>query len=133
MKKSKLFLISLVALPLLVACSSETFKPTHEYPGDPLSEPEPNMTVNFYLNYSNSEESGQYGPRYSMKWFMLSPLETIPEEAKLTNADAPDPLYPKFLGYSEFPTCLDESRLWNFATDVKQSNILNLYGIWVSE
>jgi hypothetical protein len=67
-----------------------------------------------------------------MDWYSLVPLKTCPEEAVLTDAMAPDALYPHFIGYSEYPSALDESLLWDFENDYKQSNILNLYGIWVS-
>ena len=141
MKKKTLLLTSLLVLPLLVACSQTVYTPKHSYPGDPMKEDagtddepgtevpgEENMIVNFYLDYSHSDE-----PIYSMKWFMLTPLKECPEQAKLTDADAADPLYGKFLGYSEYPSLLDESKIWNFETDYKQSNILSLYGIWVSK
>ena len=99
--KKKFFILSLITLPLLFACSlTETITPTHEYPGDPfdgggddgeddgdIDTSEFNMTVNFYLNYSNSDT-----PLYSMRRYMLKPLGTMPEEAKLTADMAPDPL-----------------------------------------
>lgn len=146
MKNTKLLLASLLALPLLVACSQSVYHPKHSYPGDPtkeeggsggeggeegggdIDEGEENMTVYFYLDYSHSDE-----PLYKMRWYMLKPLGTCPEQAVLTDADAADPLYGKFLGYSEYSSSIDESKLWNFETDYKQSNILNLYGIWVSK
>ena len=62
---------------------------------------------------------------------MLLPLGEIPEEAKLADKDAADPLYGKFLGYSEYSSSIGEN-LWDFENDFKQSNVLNLYGIWVS-
>ena len=110
---------------------------------------EKNMTVYFYLDSSHTEDpvkdangsvktdenyvrENEYQPVYVMKWYMLYPLGEIPKEAKLEDKDAADPLYWKFLGYSEYPTCLDESKLWNFETDYKQSNVLKLYGIWVA-
>ena len=140
--KKKTLLLSLIALPLLVACSmSQTFKPIHSYPGDPFSEEggggsdggdidigEENMTVNFYLDYSHSDE-----PLYSMRWYMLKPLGACPEQAVLKDSDAADPLYGHFLGYSEYSSSIDESLIWNFETDYKQSNVLNLYGIWVAK
>lgn len=126
MKKSKL-LASLIALPLLVACSNSVYKPSHSYPGDPLKDGVPNMTVNFYLDYSHSEE-----PLYTMRWYMLMPLGEIPEQAVLTDQNAADPLYNKFLGYSEYSSSIGDN-LWDFENDFKQSNVLNLYGIWVSE
>ncbi len=138
--KKKLFLLPLLVLPLLVAgCKTMTYTPRVPYPGipedpgtgpggdDPGEPIEKNMVVNFYLNYSNSDT-----PIYTMEWWSLKALGECPEEAILTDADAPDPLYPKFLGYSEYPSSIDESHLWDFANDYKQSNILNLYGIWVA-
>ena len=141
MKKSKLFLMSLLLIPALAACNNYVYDPGEDmpYPGDPFNQNEGadpalpdidaefNMTVYFYLDYSHSDE-----PLYEMRWYMLAPLEKIPDEAKLEDKDAPDPLYWKFLGYSEYPTCLDESKLWNFETDYKLSNVLKLYGIWVN-
>ena len=131
MKKCKLLLVNLLALPLLAACTQTVFTPSHSYPGDPFGG---NMTINFYLDYSHSDE-----PYYSMRWYMLKPLGECPAQAVLTDDDAADPLYGKFLGYSEYPTMMDEdgaangAHLWDFAKDYKQSNILNLYGIWVSK
>lgn len=142
--KVKKILLSLIALPLLVACTQSTFTPTHSYPGDPFKEDagdnsggsgggaidtsEFNMTVNFYKDFSHSGEV-----LYTMRWYMLVPLGEIPEQAKLEDKDAEDPLYNKFLGYSEYSSSIDDSKLWDFEKDYKQSNVLNLYGIWVSE
>ena len=129
-------------LPLFVSCTSvSSYTPRVPYPGIP-DDPgggegggggpdipeEYNMTVNFYLNYSNSDE-----PYYTMEWYSLVPLGSCPDEAKLDSVTPPDPLYPNFLGYSEYPSSIDDSHLWNFETDSKQSNILSLYGIWVSD
>ena len=147
MKKNKLLLLALTVLPVLIGCSSTgVYTPSHSYPGaaskaNPGSnqsnsggqggqeeEREENMTVNFFIDYSHSDT-----PIYSMRWYMLEPLEKCPEQAVLTDADAKDPLYGKFLGYSEYSSAVDESLLWNFETDFKQGNVLNLYGIWVSK
>ena len=96
MKKNRILLLSLIALPLLASCSGETIiKPRRSYPGDPIEEKEAfeetNMTVNFYLDFSHSEEvkdetypvssAKDYGPIYTMKWYMLKPLEKCPQEA----------------------------------------------------
>ena len=156
MKKSKLFLMSLLLIPALAACNNYVYDPKLPYPGDPFNQNEGadsglpdidaefNMTVYFYLDYSHSEAPKSYDPDqeyvqtnpnepvYVMKWYMLKPLGECPEQAKLTSADAADPRYTKFLGYSEYPSSVDGSKLWDFKQDYKQFNILNLYGIWVS-
>lgn len=159
MKNSKLFLMSLLLIPALAACNNYVYDPGADmpYPGDPfnhnegadpalpdIDEGEFNMTVYFYLDYSHSEAPSSYDPDqeyvqtnpnepvYVMKWYMLKPLGECPEKAKLTSANAADPLYTKFLGYSEYPSSIDGSKLWDFKQDYKQFNILNLYGIWVS-
>lgn len=138
--KKKLFL-AMMLVPLIGACNlSQTYYPSNSYPGPEEGESTPggegedeelefNMTVNFYLDYSHSEENEVI---YTMRWYMLKPLGSIPEGAILTDANAQDELYPHFLGYSEYSSSIDEDKLWNFETDYKQSNILNLYGIWVS-
>ena len=170
MKKNKLFIVALLTLPLLAACSQSIFYPEYSYPGNPLlssrgnssssisgdnsggennssnnssqgsidededeegdiDRSEFNMTVYFYYDYSHSDE-----PICTMRWYMLVPIEekNIPEAARLEDKDAQDPLYWKFLGYSEYPSALDESLLWDFENDYKQSNTLKLYGIWVA-
>ena len=137
MKKNRLLLLGLLVMPLLASCSEMIIYPKRSYPaeGDPIENKENyeefNMTVNFYLDYSHSEE-----PIYSMDWYMLKPLGQEPEEAKaalLAKTSEHDELYPTFIGWSEYSSSLDESKLWNFEKDYKQSNILSLYGIWVSE
>ena len=136
MKKNKVLLLGLLVLPLLASCTETVIHPRLSYPGDPVEqkeqyEEEKNMTVNFYLDYSHSEE-----PIYSMKWYMLKPIGEEPAEAKAAleaNKDQHDELYPDFIGWSEYSSSIDESKLWDFATDYKQSNILNLYGIWVNK
>ena len=152
MKKNKILLLGLLVAPLLASCTETIIYPKRPYPGDPVEEKEKyeefNMTVNFYLDFSHSEEARDetypvpnakdYEPIYSMKWYMLKPLEQCPPEALAAIEDAKnrglvDPLYPVFLGFSEYSSSIDKSKLWNFETDYKQSNILSLYGIWVSE
>jgi len=123
----KKLLLSLLVLPLLASCSgSEMFNPRFPYPGEDPKEFD--MTVNFYLDNSHSDE-----PIYTMRWYQLEPLGECPEEAKLDNSKAADPLYPIFIGYSEYSSAIDEDLIWNFATDYKQYNVLNLYGIWVAQ
>ena len=136
MKKNRLLLLGLLVMPLLASCTETVINLKRPYPGDPIEhkqeyEEEKNMTVNFYLDYSHSEE-----PIYTMKWYMLKPIGEEPAEAKKALQDhlaEHDELYPDFLGWSEYSSSLDESKLWNFETDYKQSNILSLYGIWVNK
>ena len=157
MKKNKLFLMSLLLIPVLAGCSGVTYYPSNPYPGDPFNhnegadpglpdiDAEFNMTVYFYLDFAHSEQptgevktdddyvrNNVYEPVFVMKWYMLKPLGECPAKALLTDADAADPLYGKFLGYSEYPSSVDGTKLWDFKQDYKQFNILNLYGIWVS-
>ena len=157
MKKSKLFLMSLLLIPALAACNNYVYDPGEDmpYPGDPFNQNEGadpalpdidaefNMTIYFYLDYSHSElpstdktdeeyvQVNANEPVYVMRWYMLKPLGECPAKAMLTSANAADPLYTKFLGYSEYPSSIG-SNLWDFKQDYKQFNILNLYGIWVS-
>lgn len=123
----KKLLLTILVLPLLASCSgSETYNPRFAYPGEDPKEFD--MTVNFYLDNSHSDE-----PIYTMRWYQLEPLGECPTEAKLDDSKAADPLYPTFIGYSEYPSAIDEDLIWNFATDYKQYNVLNLYGIWVAK
>ena len=137
MKKTRLLLLGLLVMPLLASCTETIIYPKRSYPseGDPIENKENyeefNMTVNFYLDFSHSEK-----PIYSMEWYMLKPLEKEPEEARVAleaNKSEHDELYPTFLGWSEYSSSIDGSKLWNFEKDYKQSNILSLYGIWVCE
>ncbi len=136
----KQFLLLLVLFPLLSSCaSSYNYTPRVPYPGGEADEDDNSdnsddtedegspQTVNFYLDYSHSDT-----PIFTKTWSQLKPLGSCPEEAILTDEDAADPLYPHFLGYSMYSTCLDTSLIWDFETDFYQVNILNLYGIWVA-
>ncbi len=137
----KLLLITLL-LPFLAGCeASFDYVPRSPYPGAAAIDDDESsgggegegggeelpMRVYFFKSYSQSDE-----PIFTLDWVMLKPLGELPSGAALTDADAPDPLYPHFIGYSEYSSCMDETLLWDFAKDYKQSNILNLYGIWVS-
>ena len=149
--------MSLLLIPALAACNNYVYDPGEDmpYPGDPFNQNEGadpalpdidaefNMTIYFYLDYSHSElpstdktdeeyvQANANEPVYVMRWYMLKPLGECPAKAMLTSANAADPLYTKFLGYSEYPSSIG-SNLWDFKQDYKQFNILNLYGIWVS-
>ena len=153
--------MSLLLIPVLGACNTTVYDPEKRagpFPGDPFNnntsgdsgapiddDEEKNMTVYFYLDYSHSDEpetlttddayvrNSINEPVFIMSWWMLKPLGACPERAVLTDNDAADPLYGKFLGYSEYPSSIDGSKLWDFKQDYKQSNILRLYGVWVSK
>ena len=136
MKKNKILVLGLLVLPLLASCTETIIRPKRPYPGDPIEDKEEfeetNMTVYFYQDYSHSETA-----LYSFKWYMLKPIGECPKEAsdaiqEVITSGKFDPLYPTFLGWSEYSSSIDKSKLWNFEKDYKQSNILNLYGIWVS-
>lgn len=118
MRKHKLLVLGaiLTSLLSLSACGPKEQKPKEQT----------NMIIRFYLDYSHSESA-----YYTMRWYREKPLGECPKEA--LPKEAPDPLYPKFLGYSEYPSAIDETLLWDFATDYKTTNTLLLYGIWVSD
>ena len=141
--KNKFLLLTLL-IPLLGACSiTSTYVPRTPYPkakeegeeeggestpAEEEEDTEPNLNVYFFASYSESEE-----PIYFMKWYQLKPLGACPDEAKLDDTyPNKDPMYPHFIGYSEYSSAMDETLLWDFATNYKQGNTLNLYGIWVS-
>ena len=147
--KKQLLLLTLL-FPLLGACADTyEYTPRIPYPGsDDTSESEDDkgdeggddgdkipMTVNFYYDYAHSETPFLSFPVIDNQstYHMLEPLGSLPEGAELTDADAKDPLYPHFIGYSRFSSCLDEGKLWDFANDYYQGSTLDLYGIWVSQ
>lgn len=102
---------------------------------------EKNTTINFYFdNTQTTDEDGKDAPIFSIHWFLLKPLGSEPEEinsmAKVIALGAqfgfvPDEKFPTFIGFSAYPTCLDENKLWNYETDYRQQAVTNLYGIWV--
>lgn len=128
MKKLLLLLVP-AALLALSACQPNK----EDNPGGdddiPVVDPDrkKDLTVNFFLDYSHSEE-----PFFVYEWYTLIPMGKCPEEAMLTSEDASDPLFPVFVCWSEYPSSIDDSHAWNFKTDSKTSKILNLYGIWTS-
>lgn len=131
MKMKKIRLLTLLlALPVLAGCSdSYLYTPRNPYPGPDPEVKEFGVTINFYLDNTHSEE-----PLFSMEWYLLEPLGECPKEALLTDANAPDPLYPKFLGYSEYSSSIDEDHIWDFSKDyIQQGPIFSLYGIWASK
>ena len=134
--KKKLFLpILLTALLFTVGCNNNSGgggggSGGGDGGGDDGGEGEPvkNQTVTFYIDYWHSEE-----PFYEMEWYSNKPLGECPAKCKLTSADATDPLFPVFLGWSQYSSSIDDSHIWNFETDTKGGIELTLYGIWVAE
>ena len=145
MKELKtLLLITLASSSLLLGACARRNKPTpseseprESEPVEPSDETEidtsnldpedQNQTFNFYLDYSHSDE-----PIYTMTWWAYVPLGKCPDAAKLKDSDASDPLFPHFIGYSRYPSSIDDTNIWHFATDSALSSVVNLYGIWVS-
>lgn len=104
---------------------------------------ETNTTINFYFdNTQTTDEDGADAPIFTFHWYLLKPLGTIPDEVdSLTKILAlghdlgfePSEQFPTFIGFSAYPTCLDENKLWNYETDYRQQAVTNLYGIWVCD
>ena len=126
MKKLFLFSLLLASASMLAGCGCSGGGKT---PPTPTPEPtgEKNQKVNFFIDYWHSDK-----PMYTMMWYTGEPLGKCPQEAMLTDSDATDPdVFNHFLGYSLYSSSIDDSKLWNFATDSTISTTLNLYGIWV--
>ena len=129
--KKAIVLPLLLLIPLLGGCRSGGDTPTPEPEEIDVEIPEGtdlDQTVNFYIDYWHSSE-----PYYTMMWYNTYPLGRCPAECKLTREDATDPLFPVFLGWSRYPSSIDDSHLWNFAKDSLIGSKLELYGIWVAE
>ena len=104
---------------------------------------ETNTIINFYFdNTQTTDEDGADAPIFTFHWYLLKPLGTIPEEvnslAKILALGQglgfePSEQFPTFIGFSAYPTCLDENKLWNYETDYRQQAVTNLYGIWVCD
>lgn len=86
-----------------------------------------NQTYYFHIDYWHSDEN-----LLKKQWWRGYPLATCPEECVLTNDKATDPLFPVFLGWSEYSSSIDDTMLWDFATDYRQTQTVHLYGIWVA-
>ena len=129
MMKKLLLLLVPAALLALSACQPSGGNNSNGGGDTPIIDPDrkKDLTVNFFLDYSHSEE-----PFFVYEWYTLIPMGECPEEAKLTSADASDPLFPVFVCWSEYSSSIDDSHAWNFKTDSKTGKILNLYGIWTS-
>lgn len=122
MKKKLLVLAALLA-GVLTGCNN---KGEDEWWNE-SQEDYKDQTVLFYLDYSHSDK-----PIYSYEWYTTKPMGEIPEGARLTSADAADPLFPVFLGYSIYPSTFNEEQLWDFTSDHRLGKTLELYGIWAS-
>lgn len=139
MKNFKLFALLPLLGAMMVACSPQkqpstsTSTSTSQGGGggfiDPdSSEPVLNQTYNFYIDFSHTDE-----PFFVKQWYTGKPLGEIPAECVLTSEDAPDPAFPIFLGWSEYPSTMDETKMWDFENTAKVALTVSLYGIWVSE
>jgi len=89
--------------------------------------PEKTQTYHFFIDYSHSDVDF-----YTLKWWALTPIGKCPAECELGSEDATDSLFPVFLGWSLYPSAIDASKLWDFATDYKTALKVSLYGIWVA-
>ena len=135
MKKNILKLLTAGLLTLtLAACGGKKNNSNSENNSSPSEaestiwpEDERIQTYNFYLDFWHSDK-----PIYTLMWWQYRELGSCPEEAKLTDANASDPLFPHFLGYSRYSSSLDGSLLWDFANEAPATVTINLYGIWVS-
>lgn len=88
-----------------------------------------NQTYVFFLDYSHSDDTD---PFKKVQWYRGKALGSVPEGCSLTSENASDPLFPVFLGWSEYSSSIDDSKLWNFETDFSQAQFVYLYGIWVA-
>lgn len=159
MKKNLLLL--LLAGFMLAGCESEySYTPKHggkyvpweEEEDEPIPEVDEKFSCvyKFYFSYSHSsaynyitgrDEATPIIPPITHE-DMFVPLGACPEEIDTkeellalaeSEGFAVDETFNKFLGFSQYPVCLDEEGLWDFTKDTKQQAIINLYGVWVSE
>lgn len=128
--KKQLFILPMLLLTLSLAGCNKGNKDKQD--GDDQQEDqdlgEKNQTINFYIDYWHSET-----PYYTMEWYANKPLGSCPTLCNLTSANATDPLFPNFLGWSRYSSSIDDSKIWDFAKDAKTGIELNLYGIWVAD
>lgn len=137
MKKNRLSIFAslLFLSSLLVGCnqggqqsdsnSAEEESTSYSVPsGTPTDQ-----TYYFFLDYSHSDSDN---PFKKVKWWRNVPLGSVPEGCALTSKNAADPLFPVFLGWSEYSSSIDDSKLWDFSKDYKTTQVVFLYGIWVA-
>ena len=87
------------------------------------------IQINYYLDYNQINTKNTY---YTTRVKNGSKLK---EPTKPKSKDAPLPEFPVFLGWSRKEIIDDKKDLWNFSTDVvnTEETEFNLFGIWVSE
>lgn len=133
--KKILICLAILSTLSLVSCnkkpsgdSTPTSDPSEVSPSDETEGKQKTQKVEFYIDYWHSEE-----PCYEMMWYPGIPMGECPKECQFTSKDATDPLFPNFLGWSQYSSSIDDTNIWDFKTDSKIGNSLILYGIWVGE
>ena len=89
------------------------------------------LFVAFFVDYNTADFDHPY---YSYKTQQGQLLSRPPQEP--TSADALDPAYPIFLGWSSHTVIDSDADLWDFNSDVVglgERSYLYLYGIWVAD
>ena len=113
--KKRLILLACLSLMGLAGCAQ-----------NPVVDPTKTIKVSFYVDFS------QTTAKYVLD---AEPGKNIslPNEAKLTDADALDPAFPYFLGYSIHPMVDSTNDLWKFDSDIIpiDATEFTLYGVWV--
>lgn len=90
-----------------------------------------NQTYYFFIDYSHSEKEQAL---VTIPWYRNKPLGAMPEEIKdISDKDAPDELFPIFLGWSAYSSSVDNSHLWDFEKDSSDKKDAYIFGIWASE
>lgn len=93
-----------------------------------------NLQVFFYIDYNNVSEEEPYAVR---DWYVETAFGTFGDQGKPEDpATAPDPAFPKFVGWSSHPI-IDNipEDLWDFEKNVVPdgSYVFVLYGIWIND
>ena len=92
------------------------------------------VTIYFFIDYNNTDMKDETGTMLlkKMKWYSEKPIR-MSDVPTLTSAQAPDPAFPYFVGWSDHTIIDTKADLWNFDTDVVPygTYTLKLYGIWM--
>ncbi len=128
----KILSLGLLVLSALtiVGCNNQG-NDTEDKDDDPPVLPEENLFVGFYLDFNSYEPGNFYHSYTTTTGVKLTPPPTTP-----TAADATDPAFPTFLGWSTHSIIDSTDDLWDFETDIVPSRsrtYIYLYGIWVAE